>query len=113
MFIEKDLGNPDLQWLRCIMIFEVDWQLFFKWHSSYGFLPKAETAQTLTQDQGGGHKGRSVIDQALLQVTETEIVKLNQNPHLDLFLDLCHCFDIWLKHATTWPAVNKVPPMIT
>jgi len=75
------------------MIFEADWQLVLKWHSSYGFLPKAEQANTLTPDQGGGRKGRSAIDQALQQVAETEIINLNQNPHIVLFLDLRHCFD--------------------
>jgi len=57
MFIEKDLGNLDLNLLRCIMIFEADWQLLLKWHSSYGFLPQTEHAHTLTPDQGGGRKG--------------------------------------------------------
>jgi len=30
IFIEKELGNPDLNRLRCIMIFEADWQLLLK-----------------------------------------------------------------------------------
>jgi len=34
LFIEKELGNPDLNWLCCIMLFEADWQLLLKWHSS-------------------------------------------------------------------------------
>jgi len=57
VFIEKELGNPDLNRLRCIMLFEADWQLLLKWHSSYGFLPKSEHAETLTPVQGGGRKG--------------------------------------------------------
>jgi len=57
LFIEKELGNPHLKCLRCIMIFEADWQLLLKWHSSYGFLPKTEEAGTLTLAQGGGRKG--------------------------------------------------------
>jgi len=77
MFIEKDLGNPDLNLLRCIMIFEADWQLLLKWHSSYGFLPKSEQAKALTPAQGGGRKGCSAIDQATQQVIDTEIIKLN------------------------------------
>jgi len=78
VFIEKELGNPDLNRLRCIMLFEADWQLLLKWHSSYGFLPKSEIAKTLTPAQGGGRKGHSAIDQATQQVIETEIVTLNQ-----------------------------------
>ncbi len=30
MFIEKEQGNPDLNRLRCITIFEADWQLLLK-----------------------------------------------------------------------------------
>ncbi len=97
MFIEKDLGNPDLNRLRCIMLFEADWQLLLKWHSAYGFLPKSKQQQTLTPLQGGGRKGRSAIDQATQQVVETEIVTLNQRTALDLFLDLRHCFDYMVE----------------
>ena len=54
MFIEKELGNPDINRLCCIMIFEADWQLLLKWHSSYGFLPTTKFAGTLVDSQGGG-----------------------------------------------------------
>jgi len=97
MFIEKDLGNPDLNRLRCIMIFEADWQLLLKWHLAYGFLPKSESHQTLTPLQGGSHKGHSAIDRATQQVVETEIVTLNQQTVLDFFLDLRHCFDYMVE----------------
>jgi len=97
IFIEKEIGNPDLQRLRCLMIFEADWQLLLKWHSAYGFLPKSETNHTITQVQGGGRKGRSAIDQATQQVVENELVHLNQRPALDMFLDLRHCFDYMVE----------------
>ncbi len=97
MFIEKDLGNPDLNRLRCIMIFEADWQLLLKWHSAKGFLPKSKARNTLTSVQGGGRKGSSAIDQATQQVVEQELLHLNQKPALDLFLDLRHCFDYMVE----------------
>jgi len=53
MFIEKDVGNPDLNCLCCIMIFKANWQLLLKWHSAYRFLLKSETSQTLMPLQGG------------------------------------------------------------
>jgi len=87
IFIEKELGNPDINRLCCIMIFEADWQLLLKWHLSYGFLPKAEQNQTLTPHQGGGRKGRSAIDQALLQVIESELIHLAQRPAIQLYLE--------------------------
>jgi len=58
------------------MIFEADWQLLLKWHSSYGFLPKTEMARMLIQAQGGGRKGQSVIDQATQHILETKIAHL-------------------------------------
>jgi len=64
MFIEKEMGNPDINHLWCIMLFKANWQLLLKWHLSYGFLPVMETAGTLNIAQGGGHKGWSAIDQA-------------------------------------------------
>jgi len=97
MFIEKELGNPDLNRLRCIMIFEADWQLLLKWHLAYGFLPKSESQSTLTPLQGGGRKGRSAIDQATQQIVETEILQLNQRPALDFYFDLRHCFDYMVE----------------
>jgi len=57
IFIEKELGNPDLDRLQCIMLLEADWQLLLKWHSSQGFLPQTELAGTLATQQGGGRKG--------------------------------------------------------
>jgi len=97
MFIEKEIGNPDINRLRCIMLFEADWQLMLKWHSSYGFLPRTEAAGTLTCSQGGGRKGRSAIDQATQQVVETKTIHLNQHTALDLYLDLKACFDMMIE----------------
>jgi len=97
MFIEKELGSPDLNRLRCIVIFEVDWQLLLKWHLAYGFLPKSEQQSTLTPLQGGGQKGRSAIDQATQQIIEMELIQLTQCPAVDLYLDLHHCFDYMVE----------------
>ncbi len=97
LFIEKGPGNPDINRLWCIMLFEADWQLLLKWHLSYGFLPKSEQVHALTDMQGGGQKGRSTIDQATQQVIETELIRLNQCAALDLFLDLRHCFDLMVE----------------
>jgi len=68
-----------------------------KWHSSYGFLPNAKTAHTLTLDQGGGHKDHSAIGQALQLFSETEIIQLHQTLHINLFLDLQHCFEYMVE----------------
>jgi len=79
------------------MIFEADWQLLLKWHTSYGFLPKSEATGNLTAAQGGGRKGRSAIDQATQQIIETDLIKLDQRQALDLFLDARWCFDLMVE----------------
>jgi len=79
------------------MIFEADWQLLLKWHSSYGFLPVTEQAGTLVAAQGGRRKGRSAIDHATQQVLETELVHLKQTSTIDLYLDLRACFDMMVE----------------
>jgi len=97
LLIEKELGNLHLDQLHCIMIFEANWQLMLKWHSSYGFLPKTEKARTLSYEQGGGHKGRSMINQVAQQIVGTKIIHLCQCTALDLYLDLWQCFDMMVK----------------
>jgi len=97
MFIEKELGNPDLARLWCIMIFEADWQLLRKWHSLHSFLPKSEINHALTDAQGGGRKGCSAINQATQQVLNMEVIRLNQCLALDLFLDACPCFNLMVE----------------
>jgi len=79
------------------MIFKADWQLLLKSSSSYGFLPQTEQAGMLVDAQGGGRKGRSAIDQATQQVLETKIVHLNQQPTLEMYLDLRTCFDLMVE----------------
>jgi len=110
VFIEKELGNPDLAHLHCIMIFEADWQLLLKWHLSYGFLPKSKLVNALTPAQGRGQKGCSAIDQATQQIIEMEITNLNQCTAIDLFLDLHHCFHLMSKCVTTWCADGMARP---
>jgi len=97
MFIEKEMVNPNIEQLHCIMIFEADWQLLLKWHSSYGFLPVTEKASTLTVAQGGGQNGHSAIDQATQQVLKTELVHLQQTSTINLYLDLRACFNMMVE----------------
>jgi len=97
MFIEKEAGNPDINHLRCIMLFEADWQLLLKWYSSYGFLPATEHAGALANEQGGSRKGRSTINQATQQIVETKSIHLKQCSALDLYLDLKALFDMMVE----------------
>jgi len=97
LFIKKELGNLDIDQLHCIMIFEANWQLLLKYHSSYRFLPKTKAAGTLVHAQGRGWKGHSTINQATQQIVKTKITHLPQKQALDLYLDLCMCFALMVK----------------
>ncbi len=54
-------------------------------------------AHTLTPVQGSGCKGHSTINQATQKIIEMELIKLNQRPAIDLFLDTHHCFDLMVE----------------
>jgi len=113
LFIEKELRNPDINHLHCIMLFEADWQLLLKWHLSYGFLPKTEEAGTLIAAQGGGRKGCSAIDQATQQVVETKSFTWNSNHLLTLIWISMHALTSLLKLVTTLLANNTEWTMCT
>jgi len=62
LFIEKDLGNPQLDRLRTLHIIKADYNLLLKWFAPQGVLKRAETHQQITDNQGGCRKGQSTID---------------------------------------------------
>jgi len=54
MYLEKKPGNLRIDLLRTLHLFEADYNLLLKWHSSKGFMTKAERNHTLQDNQGGG-----------------------------------------------------------
>jgi len=63
MYLKKT-GNPQIDLLCTLHLFEADYNLLLKWHSSKGFMAKAEDHHTLHDSQGGRQPGRSAIDLA-------------------------------------------------
>jgi len=64
MYLEKILGSQYINHIQTLHLFEADYNLLLKWHSSQGFLPKAEKNHHLHDSQGGGWPGHSTIDLA-------------------------------------------------
>jgi len=86
-------GNPQIDRLRTIHLYEADYNLLLKWFSSQGFIIRSEKAQHITDNQGGGHPGRSAMDLALTKVLS---YKAAETLHLRVIIvdnDAMACFD--------------------
>jgi len=64
MYLENKPGNPQIDLLQTLHLFVADYKLLLKWHSSKGFMAKAEQYNTLDDSQGGSQPGRSTINLA-------------------------------------------------
>jgi len=67
-FIEKEIGNPNINKLRALHLIEADYNLLLKWFGPKGFIKRAEDNHQLTDSQGGGRRGRCAIDLACKKV---------------------------------------------
>jgi len=54
MYLKKKPGNPQIDLLRMLYLFKADYNLLLKWHSSKGFMARAEHNKTLHDSQGRG-----------------------------------------------------------
>ncbi len=75
MYLEKILGLPYLDCLWTVHLFKVDYNLL-KWHSSQGFLKKAEKMHHLHDSQGSGQPGHSAIDLACRKLVLYDHIQL-------------------------------------
>jgi len=73
LLLEKDPGNPQIDRLRTIHLYEADYNLLLKWFSSKGFITRSEQAHRITNNQGGGRAGRCAIDLAISKVLSLEL----------------------------------------
>jgi len=56
-FIEKEIGNPNINKLKALHLIEADYNLLLKWFGPKGFIKRAEDNHQLTDSQGGGQRG--------------------------------------------------------
>jgi len=75
LLLEKDPGNPAIDQLWTIHLYEADYNLLLKWFSSQGFILKSKKAHRITESQGGGRPGRSTINLMLTKVLSYEVAK--------------------------------------
>jgi hypothetical protein len=93
LFIEKQPGNPLLEKLRVIHIYEADWNLLSKYFISHKLHGKACKQKTIRPEQSGGRPGRSAANAATNAKMTTEILCLQKLTGATLFNDAAACFD--------------------
>jgi len=93
LYLEKDPGRPYINRLRTLHLIEADLNLIWKWHSSKGFMQRAEQNQSLSDAQYGGRAGHSAIDLACQRVATFEIYRLTRTTAIEKGLDVAECFD--------------------
>jgi len=93
LLLEKDPGDPKIDRLRTIHLYEADYNLLLKWFSSKGFILSSEKAQRITDSQGGGRPGRSAIDLAITKVLSYELAETFRMRVIIVDNDATACFD--------------------
>ncbi len=97
LLLEKEKGNPQIDRLRTIHLYEADYNLLLKWFSSQGFILTSENAQRINESQGGGRPGRSAIDLAITKVLSYEIAETLRLRVIVVDNDTTACFDRMLE----------------
>jgi len=97
LLLEKEAGNPQIDRLRTIHLYEADYNLLLKWFSSQGFILHSEKAQRINDSQGGGRPGRSAIDLAITKVLSYEIAETLRLRVIIVDNDAKACFDRMLE----------------
>jgi len=97
LFLEKDIGNPQINRLRMLHIIKADYNLLLKWFGPQGVLKQAENHNQLTDNQGGSRKGRSAIDLACKKVCTFELIRLLHLIAINIDIDALACFDMMIE----------------
>jgi len=97
LFLEKALGNPQIDWLQTLHLIKADYNLLLKWFGLQCVLKWAKTNHQLTDYQGGCHKGKSAIDLACQKVCTFELIWLLHLIAIKIDIDALACFDMTIK----------------
>jgi len=97
LLLEKDAGNPQIDQLHTIHLYEANYNLILKWFSSQGFILKSKKAHRINDSQGGGRPRHSAIDLAITKVLSYKIAETLQLRVIIINNDATACFDQMLK----------------
>jgi len=97
LLLEKEKGNPQIDRLRTIHLYEADYNLLLKWFSSQGFILTSKKAHCINESQGGGRPGRSAIDLAITKVLSYKIAETLRLRVIVVDNNATACFDRMLE----------------
>jgi hypothetical protein len=92
-FIEKIPGNPLINKLRTIHLYEADWNLISKYFVAYRLHGVACREKTIRQEQTGGRPGKSAAHSATQAIITNEIILLQKLTGAVMYNDAAACFD--------------------
>jgi hypothetical protein len=92
-FLEKLPGQPFLDKLRVIHLYEADWNLILKFFIAYKLNLKACREKTVATEQAGGRPGKNAADTAATTAITNEIIMLQKLAGTLLYHDAKACFD--------------------
>jgi len=97
LLLEKDPGNPKIDQLRTIHLYEADYNLLLKWFSSKGFILCSKKAHRITDSQGGGQAGHSAIDLVITKVLSYKVADILRMRVIIVDNDATACFNCMIE----------------
>jgi len=76
LLLKKDIGDPKINMLCTIHLYEADYNLLLKWFSSKGFILCSEQAHRIMDNQGGGRPSHSAINLAITKVLSYKVADI-------------------------------------
>ena len=93
VMIEKDTGNPRINRLRIIHLFEADYNLFLKIMWGSRLVKRAVKLNLLNNGQHGSVPGRTTMDPVMLNQLTTDMCRLLKVNYARFDNDASACFD--------------------
>jgi len=96
-FIEKEMGQPQINKLWALHLIKADYNLLLKWFGPKGFIKRSEDIHQLMDSQGGGRCSRSAIDLACKKVATYDYLTVTHTPAANFEFNLQACFDFLVR----------------
>jgi hypothetical protein len=106
-FIEKIPGQPLLDKLRVIHIYEADWNLILKYFLASQLTRTACHEKTVTVEQAGGRLGRCSSDMATKTILTHEICRLQKLQGAVIYNDAKACFDRIIENMSNLACMRE------
>jgi hypothetical protein len=92
-FLKKLPGQPLIEKLRVIHIYEADWNFLNRYFAAYKLTKIAAREKSVSVEQGGGRPGRSSSEVAVNTVLTYEIIRMQRLNGAIIYNDAKACYD--------------------